>query len=261
MKEEEKEQRLGYSVRGKRRQTRRSHTNSNLQQCFRQFGSLLSLYFYKASRNTSSAIHFISIPTPASHLHSVSFTSPFHFSACQYISWMITYCQFLHWHSTGQDTTLPASKAGDNFPILCFFLLVHPSTRSPTSPLRFPATIPQPSWSNPDLCHMTFMSPPAGPSDSPGTQGGIICLTSLQKQMSQALDSWPDCLSKDLFHHRLQRSSAGPQSLLIQTLLAHYSKPAAVQIQAGFIKSNLTCFFNHTMKYWPNFTTQNECEN
>lgn len=31
--------------------------------------------FCEGSRNTSSAIHFISIPTPASHLHSVSFTS------------------------------------------------------------------------------------------------------------------------------------------------------------------------------------------
>ncbi len=64
----------------------RNEARLHSQQCSRQFGSLLSLYFYKASRNTSSAIHFISIPTPASHLHSVSFTSLFHFSACHYIS-------------------------------------------------------------------------------------------------------------------------------------------------------------------------------
>lgn len=46
---------------------------------FSQFGSLLPLCFCEGSRNTSSAIHFISIPTPASHLHSVSFTSFFSF--------------------------------------------------------------------------------------------------------------------------------------------------------------------------------------
>lgn len=130
--------------RGRWRETRRGFSRSNLQQCFRQFGPLLSLYFYKASRNTSSAIHFISIPTPASHLHSVSFTSPFHFSACHYISWMITYWQFLHWHSTGQDTTLPASKAGKKmvnlffFSILSFFLFLSPSTLGPSPLLRFP---------------------------------------------------------------------------------------------------------------------------
>lgn len=56
--------------------TRQGLTRRNWQQCFRQFGSLLSLYFYTESRNTSSAIHFISIPTPANHLHSVSFASP-----------------------------------------------------------------------------------------------------------------------------------------------------------------------------------------
>lgn len=112
---EREKKRLRYSekkARGRRRETRRCFTRNNLQQCFRQFGLLLSLYFYKASRNTSSAIHFISIPTPASYLHFVSFTPPFHFSACHYISWMITYWQFLHWHSTDQDTTLPASKEG-----------------------------------------------------------------------------------------------------------------------------------------------------
>lgn len=116
----------GGKARGKRRETRRGFAYSNLQRRFRQSGSLLSMYFYKASRNTSSAIHFISIPTPASHLHSVSFTSPFHFSACHYISWMITYCQFLHWHSMGQDKTPPASKArgweGSLFPVMSRFV-------------------------------------------------------------------------------------------------------------------------------------------
>ena len=69
-KEGAKESRLRYSEEEKKREekggrTRQGFTRSNLQQCFRQFGSLLTLYFYKASRNTSSAIHFNSIPTPA----------------------------------------------------------------------------------------------------------------------------------------------------------------------------------------------------
>lgn len=120
--EERKEDWLGKRARKKRGwgQRRREEKKKNpdgawlaaiRRQCFRQFGSLLSLYFYTQSRNTSSAIHFISIPTPASHLHSVSFASPFHVSACHYISWMITLWQFLRWHSPVQDTTPPASKA------------------------------------------------------------------------------------------------------------------------------------------------------
>lgn len=178
-------------------ESRRGFTSSNLQQCFRQFRSLLSLYFYKESRNTSSAIHFISIPTPASHLHSVSCTSHFHFSACHYISWMITYWQFLHWHRMGQDTTLPASKAGGRWgaffqPRLSFSFSLRSSTLTPSPPLRFhpPQTLDQiqifafwPLWAL------------AGPGDSPGTWGRIACLASPQQQMNQALNSSPDWLS------------------------------------------------------------------
>lgn len=58
---------------------RRGLTRSDWQPRSSQFGSLLPLCFCEGSRNTSSAIHFISIPTPASHLHSVSFTSSFSF--------------------------------------------------------------------------------------------------------------------------------------------------------------------------------------
>lgn len=148
--------------RGRQWETWRGFTHSNLQQCFRQSGSLLSLYFYKASRNTSSAIHFISIPTPAIHLHSVSFTSPFHFSACHYISWMITYWQFLHWHSMGQDTTPPASKPGRKWwaffqSWLSFSFFIPP----PWVPVLLSGfhQPPPPSWSSPDLCHLTLMSP------------------------------------------------------------------------------------------------------
>lgn len=234
--------------RGRWRETRRGFSRSNLQQCFRQFGPLLSLYFYKASRNTSSAIHFISIPTPASHLHSVSFTSPFHFSACHYISWMITYWQFLHWHSTGQDTTLPASKAGKKMVNLFFFqsclsfsFLVPP----PWVPVLFsgfhrPPSPPQNSWSNPDLCHLTLMSPYRA-SDSPGTWGQIACLVSPQQQMNQALNSSPDWLwwhdSWWAEHHR-----ATSLSYTGITGALNRGRKAAVQIQAGFIKSNLSFF-------------------
>lgn len=62
-----------------RRGMRQGLTRSDWQPRFSQFGSLLPLCFCEGSRNTSSAIHFISIPTPASHLHSVSFTSSFSF--------------------------------------------------------------------------------------------------------------------------------------------------------------------------------------
>lgn len=153
-------------VRGRGRETSRGFACSDLQRCFRQFGSLLSLYFYKVSRNTSSAIHFISIPTPASHLHSVSFTSPFHFSACHYISWMITYWQFLHWQSTGQDTTLPASKTGGKWWAFFQYCLSSSFFASPLwVPIlrsyfqRQPHPPPSTSWANPDLCHMTLTSP------------------------------------------------------------------------------------------------------
>lgn len=63
--------------------------------------------------------HLPFISFPFQHLQAICILSvlppllaSFHFSACHYISWMITYWQFLHWHSTDQDTTLPASKAG-----------------------------------------------------------------------------------------------------------------------------------------------------
>ena len=146
----------------KRGNRRRGLTSSNLQQCFRQFRSLLSLYSYKECRNTSSAIHFISIPTPASHLHSVSCTSPFHFSACHYISWMITYWQFLHWHRMGQDTTLPASKAGGKWAAFfqpCLFFLFLSSFLHPYSQSSSQVPPPSNSWSNPDLCFLTLTSP------------------------------------------------------------------------------------------------------
>lgn len=106
----EKRLRTGRKEGGRRRGTRQGLTRSDWQPCFLQFGSLLPLCFCEGSRNTSSAIHFISIPTPASHLHSVSFTSSFLFSTCHYISWMITQWQF-HRLSTGLYTALPASKA------------------------------------------------------------------------------------------------------------------------------------------------------
>lgn len=48
----------------RRGRVRQCFTCSRLQPLFRQSGSLLSLYFYTVRRNTSSAIHFIFIPTP-----------------------------------------------------------------------------------------------------------------------------------------------------------------------------------------------------
>lgn len=59
---------------------------------------------------------------------------------------MITYWQFLRWHSTGQDTTPPASKTeggnGEPFPISAFCPFLRPSTQSPSPPLRLPPTNP-----------------------------------------------------------------------------------------------------------------------
>lgn len=204
-KRKKRESDTGRKKGGRRRGRRQGFTRSNLQQCFRQFGSLLSLYFYKESRNTSSAIHFISIPTPASYLHSVSFTSPFHFSVCHYISWMITYWQFLRWHRTGQDATPPASKAGGKWwafsPILSFFLFLRPSTLSPSPALGFPPTTsPQPL----DQIQIFAIWPLwalAGPGDSPGTWGRIVCLASPQQQMNRGLHSSPDWLSWHPCHH------------------------------------------------------------
>lgn len=206
VKEGEKEKRLKYSLRkakGRRRETRQGLTRSNWQQCFRQFGSLLSLYFYKESRNTSSAIHFISIQTPASHLHSVSFASPFHFSACHYISWMITYWQFLHRQSTDRDTTPAASRAGENGepfffppPNLAVFSLsssLHPKSQS--SSQISTSTPPPPLPKNLDQIQIFAMWPLwdlAWPGDSLGTLGRIVCLASPQQQMNQALNSSPD---------------------------------------------------------------------
>lgn len=205
VKEGEKEKRLKYSLRkakGRRRETRQGLTRSNWQQCFRQFGSLLSLYFYKESRNTSSAIHFISIQTPASHLHSVSFASPFHFSACHYISWMITYWQFLHRQSTDRDTTPAASRAGENgepffflFPqSCCFFSFFIPSPQVPVLLSDFHQQ-PPPFPKNLDQIQIFAMWPLwdlAWPGDSLGTLGRIVCLASPQQQMNQALNSSPD---------------------------------------------------------------------
>lgn len=52
------------TLRGGRGREGQRFTCSHLLRRFRQSGSLLSLYFYTVSRNTSSAFHFISIPTP-----------------------------------------------------------------------------------------------------------------------------------------------------------------------------------------------------
>lgn len=200
----ERKKRDSDAVRGRRRETRRGFARSNLQLCFRQFGSLLSLYFYKVSRNTSSAIHFISIPTPASHLHSVSFTSLFHFSACHYISWMITYWQFLHWQSTGQDTTLPASKTGGKWWAFFQYCL---SFSFFTSPLWVPILLsyyhdtPPPPLDQIQIVAIWPLQALAGLGDSLETWGQIVCLASPQPQMNQVLNSLPDCLSWDLCHH------------------------------------------------------------
>lgn len=143
-------------------------TRSDWQPCFSQFGSLLPLCFCEGSRNTSSAIHFISIPTPASHLHSVSFTSSFLFSACHYISWMITQWQF-HWPSTGLDTALPASKTA-KVASLCYkhadfscFFFQKSFSPSPTVPLLLSGFHQRPtpaiSWPNPDPCYVTLTRP------------------------------------------------------------------------------------------------------
>lgn len=149
----------------KRRGMRQGLTRSDWQPCCSQFGSLLLLCFCEGSRNTSSAIHFISIPAPASHLHSVSFTSSFLFSACHYISWMITPWQF-HWPSTGLDTAVPASKAGKSLFQTCFMLVTKIQksfSPSPTVPLLLSGFRQRPtpsiSWSNPDLCYVTLTRP------------------------------------------------------------------------------------------------------
>lgn len=102
--------------------------------------------------------HLPFISFPFQHLQTICILSvlppllaSFHFSACHYISWMITYWQFLHWHSTDQDTTPPASKAGKNGEQFFFFFLenvfmfvlfLHPFTPVPSAALRFPPAHP-----------------------------------------------------------------------------------------------------------------------
>lgn len=147
----------------RRRGMRQGLTRSDWQPCCSQFGSLLC--FCEGSRNTSSAIHFISIPAPANHLHSVSFTSSFLFSSCHYVSWMITQWQF-HWPSTGLDTAVPASKAGKSLFQTCLMLVTKIQksfSPSPTVPLLLSGFRQRPtpsiSWSNPDLCYVTLTRP------------------------------------------------------------------------------------------------------
>lgn len=212
-KDWEKEGRKG----GRRRGTRQGLTRSDWQPCFLQFGSLLPLCFCEGSRNTSSAIHFISIPTPASHLHSVSFISSFLFSTCHYISWMITQWQF-HRLSTGLYTALPASKAA-KLPTLCykhadfsfiFFPPRNPSALHPQSHYSY-----QVSTSNLPPLSVLIKSrswlrdpyeTPHGSVAPPGTLVQIICLTSLRQQMNQLLDSYNDWLSS--LRARYQRVAA-----------------------------------------------------
>lgn len=185
----------------RRGEMRQGLTCSDWQPRFSQFGSLLPLCFCEGSRNTSSAIHFISIPTPASHLHSVSFASSFLFSTCHYISWMITQWQF-HWPFTGLDSTLPSSKAG-KIASLCYkhadFSLFFPFSLPP-------AVQPQSHFSSwvstsdlppqsPDQIQIFAKWPlqdPARLSGSSGTLVRIICLTSPRQQMSPALNSYSD---------------------------------------------------------------------
>lgn len=190
---------------GKRRRgTRQGLTGGDWQPCFSQFGSLLLLCFCGGSRNTSSAIHFISIPTPASHLHSVSFTSSVLFSACRYISWMITQWQFsLAVHGPGHSATcIQSCERGKSLLQTCRFLslslfffteILRPFTHSPTSPLRFPpATYPL----NVLIKSRSLLRDPYetlhGSAAPPGTLVRITCLTSPRQQMSQPLDSYSD---------------------------------------------------------------------
>lgn len=130
---------------------RQGLTRSVWQPRFSQFGSLLPLCFCEGSRNTSSAIHFISIPTPASHLHSVSFTSSFSFLHVP-LHFLndnaVTFSSAVH--RPGHNVTCIQSREKwkvfvRNMLIFPFFPpdILQPFTLSPTSSLRFPpATYP-----------------------------------------------------------------------------------------------------------------------
>ena len=252
-REKEREKRASETARRKweeeeeEGESRRGFTSSNLQQCFRQFRSFLSLYFYKESRNTSSAIHFISIPTPASHLHSVSCASPFHFSACHYISWMITYWQFLHWHRMGQDRTLPASKAGEKWraffqPCLSFSFSLRSSTLTPSPSLRFHRLpSPHPPLHPPKLLikSRSLLSDPYEPLQGPVTPLGPEAGSHVSPLYS---NKWTRrSIARLIGCHDIHANSGAPQSH-IALLYRHYRHITAVHFQAGFIKLNLTFF-------------------
>ena len=82
-------------------------------------------------------------------------------------------------YSTGQDTTPAASKAGAKRwslfqSCLSFSVSVSPAW-SPSPPLMFPPALPPHThtpWSNPDLCHLTLMSPRRGPVTPQGHRVG-----------------------------------------------------------------------------------------
>lgn len=191
----------------RRREMRQGLTCSDWQPCFSQFGSLPPLCFCEGSRNTSSAIHLISIPTPASHLHSVSF--------CLFLSFLRMPLHFLNdnavaislaIHSPGHNVTCIQSWENSK-PLLetvwiffSFFFsspdIPRPFTLSPAPPLEFPpATYPPAiSWSNPDLCYVTLARPRTAqlPPTPPGTLVRIICLTSPRQQMSEAFNTYND---------------------------------------------------------------------
>lgn len=126
---------------------RQGLTRSDWQPRFSQFGSLLPLCFCEGSRNTSSAIHFISIPTPASHLHSVSFTSsfsflhmPLHFLNDNAVTFSLAV------HRPGHNATCIQSREKwkvfvTNMLIFFFPDILQPFTLNPTSPLGFPPAI------------------------------------------------------------------------------------------------------------------------
>lgn len=130
--------------------------------CSSQFGSHPPRSFCEGSRNTSSAIHFISIPTPAGHLHSVSFTFSFLLSASHRISRTIT-----QWRNfTGrpqawaQHPKWPVFHTNRRiFPSFFFFLPRNPPTLHPQA--HFTSQVPPPPWSNTDLCYVTPTRPRA----------------------------------------------------------------------------------------------------
>lgn len=146
-------------------------------------------------------------------------------------------------------------------PILSFFLLLCPSTLSPSPPLRFPPTILPTSWSNPDLCHLTLMSPCRARCLPGDPRPDRMSRLSRQQQMNQALNTSPDWLP---WVSAIIPNSGAPQSCSA-FLFRHYwhiITEQAVQIQAGFIRLNLKYISNPVrINCRLNFVTMNECEN